>query len=27
TVNEALNAVLAQNKDNKQWGIPAGFRG
>ncbi|EHN9964851.1 Replication protein repL, partial [Escherichia coli] len=27
TVNEALNAVLAKNKDNKQWGIPAGFRG
>lgn len=27
TVNEALNAVLAKNKDNEQWGIPAGFRG
>ncbi|EHP8247294.1 replication protein RepL, partial [Escherichia coli] len=25
--NEALNAVLAKNKDNEQWGIPAGFRG
>ncbi|EIG5386956.1 replication protein RepL, partial [Escherichia coli] len=24
---EALNAVLAKNKDNEQWGIPAGFRG
>ncbi|EIH1192594.1 replication protein RepL, partial [Escherichia coli] len=23
----ALNAVLAKNKDNEQWGIPAGFRG
>ncbi|ECY0657894.1 replication protein RepL, partial [Escherichia coli] len=22
-----LNAVLAKNKDNEQWGIPAGFRG
>ncbi|EIG6676389.1 replication protein RepL, partial [Escherichia coli] len=21
------NAVLAKNKDNEQWGIPAGFRG
>ncbi|HBU5265285.1 TPA: replication protein RepL, partial [Escherichia coli] len=20
-------AVLAKNKDNEQWGIPAGFRG
>ncbi|MEL9240857.1 replication protein RepL, partial [Escherichia coli] len=27
TVNEALNAVLAKNKDNEKWGIPAGFRG
>ncbi|HHH4703408.1 TPA: replication protein RepL, partial [Escherichia coli] len=26
-VNEALNAVLAKNKDNEKWGIPAGFRG
>ncbi|EIH2127774.1 Replication protein repL, partial [Escherichia coli] len=26
-VNEALNAVLAKNKDNEQCGIPAGFRG
>ncbi|EJD2769389.1 replication protein RepL, partial [Escherichia coli] len=24
---EALNAVLAKNNDNEQWGIPAGFRG
>uniref|UniRef100_UPI001F40099B hypothetical protein n=1 Tax=Escherichia coli TaxID=562 RepID=UPI001F40099B len=27
TVNEALNAILAKNKDNEKWGIPAGFRG
>ncbi|ELD5835621.1 replication protein RepL, partial [Escherichia coli] len=25
--NEALNAILAKNKDNEKWGIPAGFRG